>query len=160
MNERTLKICILTSSYPRSDEDIASGFLRHLANHLSDRGIDIRVLAPADQQRGRTVEKKVTVYRFQYFPRSLQTLAYGSGMLPNLRRRPWLWIQVPFFLASLTYSLLRLIRRDRPDLIHAHWILPQGLIAVFAKSFHGVPVIVTAHGTDAFGLQSGFARWL
>ena len=111
------------------------------------------MLAPAERKGVTTIENSVTVHRFQYLPVSLQRLAYGSGILPNLRRRPLLWTQVPFFLVSMTWSLLRFVRRERPDLIHAHWILPQGLIAMLAKYLYGIPVITTAHGTDAFALQ-------
>jgi glycosyltransferase involved in cell wall biosynthesis len=160
MNRRRLKICLLTSSYPRSSEDTASVFLRHLADKLADRGVDVHVLAPADGEGATTIEKNVTVRRFQYLPVSLQKLAYGSGILPNLRRQPLLWTQVPFFLASMTWSLLRLIRRERPDLIHAHWILPQGLVAVLSKYLCGISVITTAHGTDAFALQNKLVRRL
>jgi glycosyltransferase involved in cell wall biosynthesis len=83
----------------------------------------------------------------------MQKLAYGSGIMPNLKRSPWLWIQVPFFLCSMFYSLIRLIRLERPDLIHAHWILPQGLIAILAKVFCRTSVVTTGHGTDVFALR-------
>lgn len=155
-----LKICFVTSSYPRSADDPAAVFLRHLANRLIDHRLRVHVLAPADGADGTKIENNVTLHRFHYFPARWQSLAYGSGILPNLRRRPWLWIQVPFFLASMFFSLLRLVRTERPDIIHAHWIVPAGLVAVASKYFHKVPVIVTAHGSDAFALQSKFVRRL
>ena len=144
---------MLASSYPRSAEDSAAIFLRHLAESLSQLGIEVHVLAPSDKKGGKCLENEVAVHRFQYFPAAWQQLAYGSGILPNLRRNPWLWIQVPFFLISMTSSLLRLLWKERPDLIHAHWVLPQGLIAVLAKLFYKLAVITTAHGGDAFALR-------
>jgi glycosyltransferase involved in cell wall biosynthesis len=60
----------------------------------------------------------------------------------------------------MTFSLLRLISKERPDLIHAHWVLPQGLIAVLAKLLYKLPVITTAHGGDAFALRVGLMRKL
>ncbi len=157
---RPLKILMLASSYPRSTEDSASIFLRHLVRSLSERGLDIHVLAPADTDKETYLEENATVHRFRYFPSAFQQLAYGSGILPNLRRNPWLWIEVPFFIASMTYSLLRVTRREKPDLIHAHWILPQGLIALIAKSLFNIPVIATAHGSDAFALKGGLIGWM
>jgi glycosyltransferase involved in cell wall biosynthesis len=157
--QRPLKVLILTSSYPRNERDIASVFLRYLAERVSHRGVQVHVLTPADKKGEKKVENSVTVHRFQYLPGRLQQLAYGSGILPNLHRRPWLWIQVPFFLASMIYSLLRLIRKEQPDLIHAHWILPQGLVAVLAKYLYQIPVITTAHGTDAFAFQNKLTNW-
>jgi glycosyltransferase involved in cell wall biosynthesis len=153
MTRSPLKVLMLTSSYPRSRKDTASIFLRHLAESLAARGIDMHVLAPADGRGGTKVEDNINVYRFRYLPAKLQKLAYGSGILSNLKRQPWLWLQVPFFLVAMNCALLKLIRRHRPDLIHAHWVLPQGLIAVLAKYFFRIPVMTTAHGADTFALQ-------
>ena len=157
---KPLKVVMLASSYPRSAEDSAAIFLRYLAESLSQRGIEVHVLAPSDKKGGRRLENKVAVHRFQYFPAAWQQLAYGSGILPNLRRNPWLWVQVPFFLISMTSSLLRLLWKERPDIIHGHWVLPQGLVAVLTKPFFKIPIISTAHGSDAFALRSSLMRRL
>ena len=158
--QRPLNIVFLTSSYPRNAADYASGFLRDLAEHLSQRGIHIHVLAPSDEKRKNNVENNVTVHRFQYLPVRFQRLAYGSGILPNLRTNPWLWFQVPFFVLSMACALFRLVRKEHPDLIHAQWIFPQGIIAVVVKYLCKVPVITTAHGTDSFALQGRLINWL
>jgi glycosyltransferase involved in cell wall biosynthesis len=158
--QQGLKILFLTSSYPRSPEDTASVFLRYLAEHLADRGLKIHILAPADTTSGTAIEGKVTVHRFQYFPSRLQALAYGSGIMPNLQRSPWLWLQVPFFVLAMAYSLLRIIGREQIDLLHAHWILPQGLLGVAAKHLRHVPLVTTVHGADAFTLRGGLASAL
>jgi glycosyltransferase involved in cell wall biosynthesis len=151
--QASLKVLFLTSSYPRSSDDSASVFLRYLAEALADRNIDVHVLAPSEGKASKTMEGKITVHRFQYFPARLQKLAYGSGIMPNLNRSPCLWIQVPFFLCVMMYTLVRLICVERPDLIHAHWILPQGVVAILTKFFCGTPVITTGHGTDVFALR-------
>ena len=148
-----LKVLFLTSSYPRSKDDSASVFLRYLADTLVDRDIEVHVLAPAPANAEKCIEGNVTVHRFQYFPARLQKLAYGSGIMPNLARSPYLWMQVPFFLCSMARSLILLLRRERPNIIHAHWILPQGFIAVLVKRFCRTPVITTAHGADVFALR-------
>jgi glycosyltransferase involved in cell wall biosynthesis len=114
----------------------------------------VYVLAPADDKPGMTSENGVTVQRFRYFPRPWQKLAYGSGILPNLRRNPLLWLQVPFFLVCMTISLFRCLHKARPDVVHAHWVIPQGLIAILAKVFYKTPTIITLHGGDAFALTA------
>lgn len=160
MSEPRLKVLMLASSYPRAAEDTASIFLRYLAEGLARRGHDIRVLVPAEAEGGVRLEGNVRVHRFRYLPAQWQKLAYGSGIMVNLRRAPWLWLEVPFFTAAMTAALLRLVRHERPDLVHAHWLLPQGLIALPVKFLSGVPVVSSAHGTDAFALQGPLARRL
>src|SRR5262245_49788530 len=154
------KVLFLSSSYPRNKSDTASVFLRYLAEALATRGNEIHVLAPAAGKSETKVECRVIVHRFQYFLARWQKLAYGSGIMPNLKRAPWLWLQVPFFLMAMTWSVLRLLREERFDLLHAHWIVPQGLIGALAKKLNHVPLISTAHGADAFDLRGGFNGFL
>jgi glycosyltransferase involved in cell wall biosynthesis len=45
-------------------------------------------------------------------------------------------------------------------LIHAHWILPQGLLGVAAKYLRHVRLVTTVHGADAFTLRGGLASAL
>jgi glycosyltransferase involved in cell wall biosynthesis len=155
-----IKVLFLTSSYPRNEHDTAAIFLRYLANALATRGLDIDVLAPADGSSETTDDANVMIHRFQYFPMRWQSLAYGSGIMPNLERSPRLWLQVPFFFLAMTLSALRLIARRRYDLVHAHWILPQGLVGLLASSAFRIPLVVTAHGTDAFSLHGTIPTWL
>lgn len=150
---KPLKVLVLTSCYPRNQEDLAGIFLRYMAEGLVRRGVAVHILAPAFQRGGSSVEGGVLVHRFRYLPSRLQKLAYGSGILSNLKRSPWLWLEVPFFIIMMSCCLLRLLWRERPNLIHAHWVLPQGLVAVWAKLFYTAPVITTAHGSDVFALR-------
>lgn len=144
---------MITSSYPRRVDDTSSVFLRYLACGLYKRGIAVHVLAPADDAYGTADEGGIQVTRFRYLPRRWRRLAYGSGMLPNLRRNPLLWLAVPFYLAAMLAKTVVLTYRARPDLVHAHWMLPQGLIAVLATRLTRIPVVVTTHGGDAFALR-------
>jgi glycosyltransferase involved in cell wall biosynthesis len=160
MTRASLRVLMIASSYPRSSDDTSSVFLRYLVEHLRKTGADIRVLAPADNSRLSNDSRDASVTRFRYLPRAWQQLAYGSGILPNLRRRPLLWLQVPFFLIGMAIALFRITRKWRPQIIHAHWVLPQGLIAVFVGAPTRVPVVVTLHGGDAFALKGGPLSWL
>lgn len=155
-----IKVLFLTSSYPRNNQDTAAIFLRYLANELTAGGVDIDILAPADGPSETYTEANVTIHRFQYFPLRWQSLAYGSGIMPNLKRAPWMWLQVPCFFLVMTLWALRLIARQRYDLVHAHWILPQGVVGLLAAAAFRVPLIVTAHGTDAFSLRGIVPTWL
>jgi len=150
---KALRVILLTSSYPQGANDSSSGFLYHLSRHLAHQGVAMHILAPSGTTAGTERDGGVTITRFRYLPLRWQKLAYGSGILPNLRRNPLLWLQVPFFMLAMTASLLHMRLKVRPHLIHAHWVLPQGLIAVMACFLTRTPVVVSVHGTDAFGMR-------
>lgn len=164
MDDRRLTVLFLASSYPRDLADAASVFLRDLADHLDQRSVKIHVLAPADGKGGTRVEGQVTVHRFRYLPSARQKLAYGSGILPNLKRSPRLWLHVPFFVIAMTVKMFRLLAAERIDLIHAHWLLPQGLVGLIGARLSGAPLVVSTHGSDAFALRGRFLdrlkRWI
>lgn len=52
-----------------------------------------------------------------------------------------------FFINSLS-PLYQLVRKFKPDVIHAHFTVPAGLLAYLIKRLTKVPYIVTFHGSD------------
>ncbi|MDE2197138.1 MAG: glycosyltransferase [Gammaproteobacteria bacterium] len=156
------RILVLASTYPRWPDDTLPPFVHELARRLTG-AFAIHVLAP--HCAGAAVHERldgVEVHRFRYLPRRFETLAYTGGMLPGLRRRPWRLLGLPVFLLAQLIASVRLLRRYRFEVIHAHWLLPQGLIAVMAKRLCGTRphIVCTGHGADVFALNGGFSRWL
>src|SRR5207249_1362203 len=68
-------------------------------------------------------------------------IAYGSGIVQNLRARPWLALLVPAFLVAFGVAARRAARGA--DVVHAHW-LPSGLAALAT----GRPFVLQVWGTD------------
>jgi glycosyltransferase involved in cell wall biosynthesis len=91
------------------------------------------------------------------WPERLELLAYGGGGLINLRAPGRKLLAVPFVAAEIL-AVRRAIRRFQPDVVHAHWLLPQGFAAGLAAHSAGVPMVVTVHGGDVFGLRSPLFR--
>ena len=63
-----------------------------------------------------------------------------------------------FFFAAQVLSVYKILKTDRINLIHAHWILPQGMAALLACKLAGIkiPVLCTSHGGDLYGLKAAF----
>lgn len=95
------------------------------------------------------------VRRFRYFPGRWEDLAHGA-ILENLRARPSRWWQVLPFVAAEAVALRRAVRHARPDVIHAHWIIPQGLVASVVAP--RTPRVVTTLGGDLYALDSAPMR--
>ena len=148
-----MKILMITTSYPRNESDSSGIFIKRLALALTRSGVSITVLAPGDREAKETESADgIDVIRFWYAPRALMRIAYGDGgIFENLRRCPWLFLLMPFFLVSLCITTIRLAAAC--DVIHANW-LPTGLCAVPAKFLRKKPLVVTALGSD-FKQESG-----
>jgi glycosyltransferase involved in cell wall biosynthesis len=146
-------LLVLTSTFPKSVSDSTPPFVFQLCSHLLPH-FDVTVLTPAVRKapEAETLQG-VKVQRFHYFwPRSLERLADGA-ILENLSRSPWLYLQAPFLVLFEMIAALRLARTTRPDVIHAHWFIPQGIVAVLVGRILRIPVVITAHGGDVYGLR-------
>jgi len=93
----------------------------------------------------------VEVRRFPYFPERWEDVADGA-ILENVRARHSRWLQVPSLLVNETLALRRTVATLRPDLVHVHWLVPQG-VAALAGVPHRVPIVVTTLGGDLYALN-------
>ncbi len=150
------KLLVLTSTFPRWKNDTLPPFVYELSKRLTDK-FDVTVLAPSyPGAKDFEIMDKMKVYRFHYFIRQFEKLAGSGGILPVLSKNPFYYFVVPFFLLGEYLAAKKLVEKERPDIIHAHWIIPQGLIAYFIKKKFNIPYVVTSHGSDIFGLQQKF----
>ena len=158
MNKK--KLLVTTSTFPRWEKDTDPPFVYELSRRLAN-SFDITVLAP-NYPGALTREEMsgIQVHRFRYFLKKLEILAGSEGILPTLKKNVLFNFLVPFFLIGEFWALVKLTKKIKPDIIHAHWILPQGFIAALAKKITGVPFVVTTHGGDIYGLQGKFATAL
>ena len=151
------KVLIVTSTFPRWKDDTDPPFVFELAKRLTD-DFDITVLAP--HYPGALLKETfegIQIYRFRYFLKKFEKLAGSEGILPTLKKNKLFLLLVPFFVLAEFFALLKLINKTKPDIIHAHWLLPQGFVAALAHKITGAPYIVTTHGGDIYGLQGKFA---
>jgi glycosyltransferase involved in cell wall biosynthesis len=148
---RRPRLLVVASTYPAAADDGTPGFVRDIALVEAEE-FDTLVLVPRVSGARRQEERSgnLTVQRFRYFPRRWEDLAEGA-ILENLRSRKSRWLQVLPFLVAETVALRRAIRRHRPDLLHVHWILPQGVAALLAA--RKLPWLVTTLGGDVYALS-------
>lgn len=156
------RILSITSNFPRWKNDSTTPFVLNLAEDLVKEGWIIDVLAPhAPNSLKYEKFNKVPVHRFQYsWPKSTQTVCYQGGALVNLRKNPLNKLKLPLLVIAEFFAMMRLLLKNKYDVIHAHWILPQGLNAVLLGKLFNIPVVVTVHGGDIFGLRGSIMTWL
>ena len=128
-------VLVLTSTFPRWKGDTTPSFVFELSNRLANKNRKMIVLAPGAPNASKKEKiENLEIHRFQYFPLpKLQKLAYGAGIIPNAKSSFLAKMQVPSFLASEFLSAKRLVNKYKPDILHAHWLIPQGILAVFLK---------------------------
>jgi glycosyltransferase involved in cell wall biosynthesis len=118
-----VRVGVLTTSYPRDDEDPAGAFVAGFARWLADR-VEVEVLC-ADERR---------------------PLFYRGGAPLGLRRQ---WRGAVDFSARLLAAAAW--RGRRWDAVVSHWLVPSGAAGFLACG--KLPHLAVAHGSDVRLLQ-------
>jgi glycosyltransferase involved in cell wall biosynthesis len=144
-----MKVLYITHNFPRSAGDAAGSFVLRLAVALRDEGIDVRVVAPTDDALPSEESfDGITVERFRYAPRRFENLAYHGNMATQVQESWSARLALLGFLGSEFANAVRIRRNFEPDLVHAHWWFPGGLVGTWVSGLSHVPLITTLHGTD------------
>jgi glycosyltransferase involved in cell wall biosynthesis len=153
-----VKALFLAHSYPRFAADPVGSFILRLAVALKAEGVEVLVLAPAAE--GCLLEEEyegVRVRRYHYAPRAWETLAYAGTMAQQVRSGWRAKLALLGLLWAGHRATRRAIREFQPDIIHAHWWFPAGLVAWSATWRSGLPWVVTLHGSDLIVARR--SRW-
>ncbi len=144
-----MRILVLIYEYPPVGggggmvaQDLSQGFAR--------RGHDVRVLTahygdlPHEEDR-----QGVRIYRVD----SLRRSPYRAGLGA-----------MAGYLAAGWAAAQRLVRAERPDLVHVHFAVPTGPLAWALEKQYRLPYVLTAHLGDVPGgvpeKTAGWFRWL
>ncbi len=154
-DKRKKKLLVTASTFPRWKDDTEPRFVLDLASHMTDE-FDVTVLVPAAPgAKNREVLEGVQVIRYHYFPvHKWETLCYPGAIVPRIKEKKIRALLVPFLLLSLYFHLWKIL--PEYDVVHAHWLIPQGIVQSFFKK----PYIVTGHGGDVVSLNKGIMRKL
>jgi teichuronic acid biosynthesis glycosyltransferase TuaC len=159
-----MRILTFTSLFPNAGQPLLGVFVQQRMSHFAKRpGNSVTVVAPVP-----------------YFPSWLPSARWKKfGRVPGQENLDGLTVHHPRYLMlpgvsmplqgysmfSASLSLVRRLHRETPfDCIDAHYVYPDSFAAVKLGKRLGIPVIVSARGTDmnlfpSFALIRPMIRW-
>ena len=158
-------LTILASTYPRWQDDTVPSFVQDFSDAIAPSFDKVTVIAPHYQGASKYERRGKNTYikRFVYLrPHKHQNIVYDKHAATNVRKNPVYAIKLAAYVISGFAATFRISRKN-PGVINAHWIIPQGWIAVVVGKLTKSPVVVTVHGSDVFTLtgkiMTSFKRW-
>ena len=142
------KVLVIGSVYPRFHEDAEVPWLRTSIAHLKKAGLDIQVLAPAYKGLKSHEIDGVKVNRFRYAPASWEFLTHEEGAPSKMANKPWLQLLAIPYIISGFFKCIKICRKFKPDVIHAHWPFPHAYIALGAAKLFKIPLVLNFHGAE------------
>ncbi|MHB1094713.1 MAG: glycosyltransferase [Gemmatimonadaceae bacterium] len=147
----------MTHAFPRHAGDAAGAFVLALAHAVQAEGVEVQVIAPSAPGLAVTdTIEGVRVRHYRYAPRGWETLAYTGTMAEQVSGSLRGKLALGLMLWRGRAAVRAAVRAWRPQLVHAHWWFPSGMMC----GGHGVPMIVTSHGSDVRLARGARARTL
>ncbi|MFZ2517698.1 MAG: glycosyltransferase, partial [Anaerolineae bacterium] len=144
-----MKIGVLTHNYPRFAGDFSGSFVEALCREYVRQGAEVTVVAPFDPAYRRAAADLggVRLHTYRYvWPDSAHRLGYMRTMRADLAMKGEAYLLGALLLTLGKAAVERWIAQAQPDVLHAHWVLPNGYLAAGAAARRGIPLVVSIPG--------------
>src|SRR5690606_22182097 len=144
MKNNEFHILVLTSTFPSKDTDPVPAFVKDQVINLKSvyPNLKFTVLAPHVRDlatKNNYSHKLYDEYRFHYFIfRKFENFT-KNGIMSTLSTNPLYYLLLPFFLISSFRALNRLSIKLKPNVIYAHWFIPNAFIAALVAKKRKIP---------------------
>ncbi|MBI5681012.1 MAG: glycosyltransferase [Methanobacterium sp.] len=143
-----MKICLVPTMFPKYKGDYYGSFIFDDAKMLVNKGFEVHVVT--QHNTGIPYEEimdGIHVHRFRWMkPKKFKALVHFKGLIDNFR--------LVTYLISLFFNLMWIIKKLDIDIIHAHSVVPTGLIGVIVANIVRKPVFITVHGMDITNFEN------
>ncbi|BDZ71827.1 glycosyltransferase [Methanobacterium petrolearium] len=137
-----MKICIVTTMFPKFLGDYYGSFIFDEVKALADQGFEIHVVT--QHNHGIPYEEimeGIHIHRFRWIePKQFRALVHFHGLMDTFR--------MVTYVISLFFNLIKIIRKYKIQIIHAHSVIPTGFMASIVSKIMHKPLFITAHGMD------------
>jgi len=148
---------VLTTTFPKSKNDFGTPrFVFDLSKNLSERNIKTIVLTPDRPDCKENIEiitKNYWIFRFKYFLKKNKMLTNGEGIIPNLKKTKRNLILIPFLIIFQLLNTIRIIRKNKIDIITSHWLVPSGFLGAIMQKFLKRKNYVIVHAAGLYLLE-------
>lgn len=145
-----MHIGVLTHNYPRFIGDFSGNFIEALCEELVVQGQRVTAWTPHDAAFARPLDAPVQIRPYRYvWPERLHLLGYSRSMESDLALRLNTYALSPLMFGAGIATVMREAKATKPDVLHAHWLLPNGFIAAVVSKRLGIPLVISVPGSDA-----------
>jgi glycosyltransferase involved in cell wall biosynthesis len=160
--QAVMKICIVTTGFPRWQGDGQCAFIWESAQAIARQGVQVRVVAmhaPGLSTRENMNGIEITRPRY-WWPEQWEILRKegAAGIPAALRKHPQGYLQILPLL--LVHSWVASHCAKNCDVVHAHWTLSAAAVCL-GRQIHNRPIVATVHGSDIFQVpRHPIGAWL
>ncbi|HAT71875.1 MAG TPA: hypothetical protein DCS63_03570 [Elusimicrobia bacterium] len=150
-----MKICFVTSSFPRKYPDHIAPWFRQITLEFIKRGHSLSVFAPAHLGCRQESYEGAEVCRFRYAPARWERLTHEDSSPALLAGFFWKLVLVSYAVCGCARAVIYFSRR-RFDVIDVHWPFPQALFGIIGKLLTGAKLVYHFYASEILLIQKNF----
>ena len=146
-----MNVLMVTSSYPKFPGDVTAPFIESIARGVAARGHAVDVVLPQHPELRRSGDEPVRFFPYHYAPSpAWSQWGYAQSLESDVRVKPLMLALAPLVAWSLRRELGSRLLARRYDVVHVHWVVPNAVLVRDIVKAHGLPFVVSLHGSDAY----------
>lgn len=149
-----MKVLMITSSYPLFPGDGTAPFIEEIARGVVARGHTVDIVLPAHPRLSRPAEPGLRFFPFAYAPhKALNVWGYAQSLKADRGFKGGTLLVAPFAALATRLSVARRLRAESYDVVHAHWVVPGGILSYAVARAARRPFVISLHGSDVFAAE-------
>jgi glycosyltransferase involved in cell wall biosynthesis len=143
------RILLISQGFPKYVGDSTAPFMEAIVRQLAARGNLVDVVLPHHPEFRYPPGPGFEFFPYRYSPSErLSPWGFGSSLNGTSRVRAETALVIPTVALSLRRRVRSLLGERSYDVVHANWLVPNAWAAAHAAQQHGVPLVITLHGSD------------
>lgn len=145
--QKKITLYSLATTYPESPDSKKPRFVHLINVELSKLGIKVKTITPHSKNSLTSEEMdSVSIRRFKFLPEEYE---FNYSSIPDeIRKSKFGYLKMMIMGFTFFWFTFFECLREKPEIIHAHWAFPCGVIAHFMSSIFNSKFIVTIHGGE------------
>jgi glycosyltransferase involved in cell wall biosynthesis len=144
-----VRVLTITLTYPLRPGDGTAPFVDSITRALIRRGHSIDVVLPYHPEFHYPSDESLRFIQCRYSPLAQWApWGFGNTLRGDSSIRPGAVAALPAVALAMRRRIGQLLSRNAYDIVHAHWIIPNGWLATAPVRKRHVPLVVSLHGSD------------
>ncbi len=143
-----MRLLHITTAYKRNKNDVITPWLVDLLVEQS-KSEEVFVLTSGYKNVSKRQKyKNIKIFRFNYAPKNLMKLTHDSTIMDYLSFNRKAFFLLPLFFITGIIENLKIVFREKIDVIFVHWPFPLFFIAYPAKIFFKKKIVSVFYGAE------------
>ena len=140
---------MITLGYPKYPGEPTAPFIDSAARGLASRGHSIDVVLPYHPDFRYPDSDSIRFFPYRYTPfRGFAPWGFGNSYGAKSRISATTTAVLPLVALSLRRAIGLRLGSQSYDVVHAHWVMPNGWLAAAPARSHNTPLVVSLWGSD------------